>query len=68
MNPPRSLFLYGVSTHPKFLELVRVEHVFRVECLVKFLLGHQFLLEDDVIDGTIGVVSLLGNLRASLVT
>ena len=43
-------------------------HVLRIESLVKGFFRHHPLLEDDVIDGTIGLKGLLGNLGAGLVT
>ena len=48
-------------------ELVRLKHIDWIKRSIKFLLGHQALLEHDVVNRTVGLVSLLGHLCAGLV-
>ena len=46
---------------------MRLKHVDGIKRSIKFLLGHQALLEHDVVNRTVGFVSLLGHLCAGLV-
>ena len=47
---------------------MRFQHILRIKDLVEFLLRHESLLKNYVIDGSVGLESLLGDLRAGLVT
>ena len=48
-------------------ELMRLQHLLGVEGFVEFVLGHELMLEHEVVDRASGLVGLLGNLRAALV-
>ena len=46
---------------------MRHEHIFRIECFIKFFLCHKFFLKHNVVDRTVGFKGFLSYLRTVLV-